>query len=478
MKKHLYLGIILILSAVINAQAGIELPEIIGDNMVLQQQSNVKLWGKATPKVTITAKASWTETTVTTQADANGKWSLHLNTPAGSYHPQSIELSDGTFATTINNILIGEVWFCSGQSNMEMPLHGFWNNPIMDANKTIAQAGNYKGLRFVNIEHREADTPQENCYGKWKVSNPQEVPHCSATACHFALTLEQTLNVPVGIINCSWGGSRVEGWLPEWKLKTYPDINLVEEMKHEHVWFRPMIMYNAMLKPLQNYTIKGFLWYQGESNVGKHDTYAQRLAEMVELWRSEWKLGDLPFYYVEIAPYNYGWGEQGAFLREAQFKAQALIPASGMVSTNDLVEPYEANNIHPRNKTQVGERLAYMALVNTYTIQGIEDRGPVYRSMELKEGKAYLSFDYARNGFNRMDGIVGFEMAGEDRIFYPAQAIVTGEKMVIVSCEEVPQPVAVRYGFRNFLPGNLAGTRELPVYPFRTDSWAWDPHAK
>lgn len=232
-----------------------------------------------------------------------------------------------------------------------------------------------------------------------------------------------------------------------------------------------MIMYNGMLKPLQNYTIKGFLWYQGESNLGKHNTYAQRLATMVNLWREEWGLGTLPFYFVEIAPYEYGDNILGALLREAQFKAQELIPSSGMISTNDLVEPFEARNIHPRNKTTVGKRLCYLALTRTYGVKGIVDQGPIYQSMDIKDGKAIIRFSNAPEGFSRMNGIEGFEVAGADKVFYPAVAEVDWNKHIIVSSDQVPQPVAVRYAFKNFQPGNLHNHREQPVFPFRTDNW-------
>lgn len=288
--------------------------------------------------------------------------------------------------------------------------------------------------------------------------------------------VNRVLDIPVGIINCSWGGTTVEGWLPREIVSQYPDIDLKRDIRKEdgHDWWHylsPVLMYNGMLKPLQNYTIKGFLWYQGESNVGKHKTYAERLKTMVSLWRKEWGLGELPFYFVEIAPFNSTETIGCALLREAQFKAQALIPNSGMISTNDLVEPYEIKNVHPKNKTDVGKRLAYMALSRTYQVPGIEACGPVYKSMEVKDSTVILSFDHASEGFNRLAGMEGFEVAGSDRVFYPAEAEVYNNTQIKVSCDKVKRPVAVRYGFRDFQPGNVANLRELPMYPFRTDNW-------
>nr|WP_320058936.1 sialate O-acetylesterase [uncultured Bacteroides sp.] len=452
--------------------AKVQLPDILSNNMVLQQNTQVKLWGKAKASTPITIKVSWNQQAYTTRSDANGRWLLSVATSKAGYTPQSIKFSDGE-TTELNNILIGEVWFCSGQSNMEMPLNGFRNCPILGANESIANASEYRtGIRFATVPKTAALTPQETCTGKWQECNPENAQWFSATAYHFATALHTALNVPVGIINCSWGGSTVEGWLPEDILKNYPDIDLKKAgSKEEAEYMQPMIMYNGMLKPLQNYTIKGFLWYQGESNLGKQATYAERLATMVNLWRKEWALGELPFYFVEIAPYQYGEGDMGAYLREAQFKAQAFISSSGMISTNDLVEPYEAANIHPRNKTLVGQRLCYMALNRTYGIKGISDHGPAYKSMEVKENKAVLSFDNAADGFSRMQDIVGFEIAGADKIFYPATAVADWNQHIIVSSDKVASPVAVRYGFRNFLPGNLYNHREQPLYPFRTDNW-------
>lgn len=473
MKKYeIYLIACLIFP--LSVQAKVQLPDIISDNMVLQQNTQVKLWGAAKPNATLTVKTSWDVQTHSVQTGKDGKWSIAVTTPKASYEPRTLTFSDGE-AITLNNILIGEVWFCSGQSNMEMPLNGFWNNPIMDGNETIANASACKGLRFATIPKTAALTPQETCAGKWQTATTESLPWCSATAFHFAASLGRILDVPVGIINCSWGGTTVEGWLPEETLKAYPDIDLSQAGNKDVAENRqPMVMYNGMLKPLRNYTIKGFLWYQGESNVGRHDTYAERLATMVDLWRKEWKLGELPFYYVEIAPYIYGDGKEGtsaACLREAQYKAQTLIPNSGMITTNDLVEPFEEKNIHPKNKTLVGKRLSYMALVNTYQLKGIADRGPAYRAMEIKEGKAILRFDYANDGYNLMEGITGFEIAGEDRVFHPAGARVVNRTLIEVSSEEVSAPAAVRYAFKNFQPGNLKNTREQPAYPFRTDNW-------
>lgn len=455
--------------------AKVVLPDIISDNMVLQQHTEVRLWGKAEAGTTVTVKPSWSKQTYTTLTDAQGRWLLKVATPTASYEVQSITFSDGE-STTLHNILIGEVWFCSGQSNMEMPLAGFTNCPIEGANEVIATAAQWKGIRVATIEKNGQLKPVDTCHGKWKVSNPENAPRFTATGFFFARMMNQVLDVPIGIINCSWGGTMVEGWLPAEIVSQYPDIDLKRDIRKEepHDWWHylsPTLMYNGMIKPLENYTIRGYVWYQGESNVGKHLTYAQRLKTMVDLWRKEWGQGELPFYFVEIAPYGGGQSTASAFLREAQFKAQGLIANSAMVGTNDLVQPYEAWNIHPKDKRTVGNRLAYLALAKTYGVRGIEAVGPVYKSMEVKDTTVILSFDHAAEGFNRLKGMTGFEVAGEDRVFHPAQAEVYNHTFIKVTCDAVQRPVAVRYAFRDYQPGNVANTRELPLYPFRTDNW-------
>ncbi|OPZ32197.1 MAG: hypothetical protein BWZ00_00069 [Bacteroidetes bacterium ADurb.BinA174] len=455
--------------------AKVMLPEIMSDNMVLQQNTKVKIWGKTKANVNVTITPSWSNQKTQIKSDKSGNWIAILETPAGSFTKHTITISDGE-PVTLSNVLIGEVWLASGQSNMEMPLNGFWNNPIKDANETIALSGKNKGIRFATIPKTAAMTPQETVTGSWKESTPENSAWFSATAYHFAKMLYDVLDVPVGIIVSSWGGTRVEGWTSREILETYHDIDLDEKaIEALNPMGRPLLMYNAMIKPLTNYTIKGFIWYQGESNVGRHDVYAQRLANMVKLWRSDWGLGELPFYYAEIAPWIYGDGETGtssAYLREAQFKAQFIIPNSGMISTNDLVEKYEGRNIHPKNKTDVGKRLAYMALSQTYGMKNIAFRGPEYKSMEIKDGKIHLSFSHADEGFNRMSGAEGFEIAGSGKVFVPADVeIDLNNRRIIVSNKDIPNPVAARYCFRNFQIGNMANTRELPMVPFRTDNF-------
>lgn len=468
MKRILLLFIAL--AAAWGAAAKIRLPEIIGNDMVLQQNAEVRLWGWAEPHAAVKVETSW-GAGAAVKSDADGRWAVSVRTPAGSYEPQRITFASGD-RVTFDRVLIGEVWFAGGQSNMEMPLGGFWQCPVTDANEIIARAGAKSGkLHYVKIPHAAAYTPQDRTAGSWTPCTTATAAKFTAAGYFFAEMLNDVLGVPVGIIDCSWGGSRVESWMSREVLSGYSDIDLTEEgISRVAQHLRPMVMYNAMLRPVAGYTVRGFLWYQGESNVGRYMDYAARLADMVSLWRGLWGQDDLPFYYVEIAPFEYGNGKS-PYLREAQCRAQELIPNSGMICTNDLVEPYEFCNVHPKNKRDVGYRLAFMALNKTYGMKEIACQSPQYESMEIRDGKARIRFKYMDQGFNRMADIRGFEICGADKVFYPADAVVENQFALVVSSEKVPEPVAVRYCFRDFQPGNLADTRELPVVPFRTDDF-------
>ena len=457
-----------------SASAKVRLPQILGNDMMLQQNANANIWGWAEKGAKVTITTSWDkkQKVVVTADSKSGRWKAQIATPQGSYVPQQITISDGQ-PITLGNVLIGEVWFGSGQSNMEMPLNGFWNCPVENGNAEILGSAKYKGkLRMATIPKVEAYEPQDTVAGEWKECDPFNAPWFSATGYFFIRNLQEVLNVPVGLINCSWGGSKVEGWTPKHILEQYPDVATTEEeiKKESQQYLRPMIMYNGMLHPLLGYTVRGFIWYQGCSNVGKHDTYTDRFATMITNFRKEFGQGDLPFYYVEVAPYNYGGKDEGALIREAQYFTQKKVPNCGMISTNDLAYEYELNQIHPCQKQKVGQRLAFMALNKTYGYTTIECYGPEYKSMEKKDDKIILSFDYAHDGFNRLTDIKGFEISENGKDFVKADVEVEQNKrQLIVSANGIKNPTAVRYCFHDFCVGNMANTRGLPMVPFRTD---------
>ena len=475
MKKLLFTLFLLLGALAVDAK--VKLPALVSDNMLLQQQTDARLWGWAEPGATVRVTPSWDGQTVSCQADAQGRWLVSLKTPAASYTFYDITIDDGE-PLTLKGVLVGEVWLASGQSNMQMPLKGFGGCCVKNGVDEVIRSADYPAIRFFTVSTEQAYEPQEDCKGRWEVPSVHTAAEFSATAWFFATSLEKALRVPVGIIVSAYGGSKVESWLSREILEGYPDVDLSREAieRCDPPYERPLLMYNAMIWPIRNYTFKGIIWYQGESNVGAHKTYAQRLATMVDLWRGDFGLGEIPFYFVEIAPYDYDSPVQdgkGAYLREAQFKAQALIPNSAMVSTNDAVETYERHNIHPRNKDVVGHRLSYLALNLTYGLKQINCFGPQYKSWQAKGNKAWVAFDNLQMGICRNYDLRGFEVAGEDRVFYPADKVwlhwQTNE--MVISSEKVAHPVAVRYGFGDFLPGTMIGGNELPTIPFRTDDW-------
>ena len=475
-----WLVTVLLMSCVVVAGARVKLPAVLGNGMMLQQQSEVKLWGWATPDAEISITPSWEgASTVVTQADSNGRWSAHLQTPAGGYDVYEISFSEAGEQTVISNVQIGEVWLAGGQSNMEMPLEGFPGCFVQDGlDDAIAAATASPGVRIFTVPRRHAYTPLDDCEGEWEDMNDfRRVMKMSAVAYYFASNLSRALHMPVGMIACPYGGTRVESWLPREILEGYPDIptDSVEIVNSVPDYERQMAAYYGMFCAIKGYTVRGMIWYQGCSNVNTYSTYADRLTTMVEHWRQEMESGEIPFYFVEIAPYNYDTGDEarGARLREAQFHTLSTIANSAMVSTNDLVEPYEYYNIHPKNKKTVGHRLSYVALNKTYGMTEVCCEGPQFCGWTVKDNEAWVAFDHLQMGICRNYDIQGFELAGEDHVFYPADDAwlhwQTNE--IVVSSKQVSKPVAVRYCFRDFQIGTLKGGNALPAIPFRTDDF-------
>jgi sialate O-acetylesterase len=496
MKKILFLLAALFCLAIIpliaiyltSSPAGeIRLPAVIGDHMVLQRNTEVRLWGWASPNGQLRIHTSWDNASHATQANDEGRWQILLPTGDATTEPQQIEIREsGNFggrsnAVTIKDILIGEVWLASGQSNMEMPLKGFPGCAVQGGmNDAILAHQRSPYVRMMNVQLHQSAQELEDCQGQWTDSHYPNTLDWSATAYYFASTLSEALQVPVGIVNAAYGGASVESWTNHLILEQYPDIDL----DTTHIWAhlphynRPLLMYNAMFCPIRHYTYRGILWYQGESNVGigpSSTQYAQRLANMVQLWRDSIGLGDIPFIYAEIAPYQYDGDqkERAPYLREQQYLAQSIIPNSYMISTNDLVEPYEVYNIHPRQKSVVGQRLCWAALHNTYGQEQVCWAGPRYKDMEIRRDTCVVNFTDLPMGICRNYDIRGFEVAGADRRFYPADEALFRWRtnQMLVRSTRVPHPVAVRYCFHDWQPGTLIGGNELPAFPFRTDQW-------
>lgn len=482
--KRVFLLAALVVMA-LGVQAKVRLPHLIGDNMVLQQQTEVRLWGWADPMREVKVTCSWSDEVVRARPHGDGKWLVYLKTPAASYEPLSITFDDGE-PLTIHNVLAGEVWVCAGQSNMEMPVKGFWMCPVKDYNQVVIDAANHQGVRSVKIPSVMRVEPQDDAQCEWRQCSPNTVGEFSATGYFFARTMHQALNIPIGLIEANKGGSRVESWLTKENLEKYTneptDSMGIVNFKKEWDYHRAMLWGNGTFNPILNYTVKGILYYQGCSNVGDPgDQYSQRMKILVDQWRQQFGLGEIPFYFVEIAPYRYDDNDNaisGALLREQQFKAAQIIPNSSLVCTNDLVYPYETTQIHPTQKQQVGERLAYTALNRDYGFEGVLYKSSTYKDMLVKDDAVFIHLDNNYHTDAPFEDIQGFEVAGEDRVFHPAKAQHFWQpgggywdEAIKITSPEVSKPVAVRYCFKNFQIGNVKNGGNLPLFPFRTDNW-------
>lgn len=454
------------------ARAEVKLPKVFGDNMVLQQQADCNLWGTADAGKLVKVRTSWDGHTYKVEADTHGHWRLKVKTPAAG-GPYEMVFSDGK-ETRLKNILIGEVWICSGQSNMEMPMKGFKAQPVDGAVEELMSGGD-TDLRLFTVKRAARLIPAEDVDGSWAAADAATIRDFSATAYYFGKALRRSLKVPVGLIVTAWGGSACEAWIAPGQLKAFPSVTLpqsqgdVDKTKQRC----PTALYNGMLRPLVGYTMRGVLWYQGEDNVNRHANYADLMKAMVEGWRAEWQEGAFPFYYCQIAPYDYSlinWPYNSALLREQQQKAERFIPNARMAVLLDAGLEY---GIHPRKKREAGERLALLALADTYGVKGLPDFA-VYSGVEFRGDTAVVAFERSKewvyfNGGPRSDN---FEVAGEDRVFHKADAW-TERNRVYVRSKEVQHPVAVRYAFKNWVMGDLFHDG-LPVSSFRTDGWEVD----
>ena len=457
------------------SNATVSLASVFTDNMVLQQQTNAAIWGWATPGKTVTIRSSWNGKKYAAKVNSSGKWLIKVATPiAGG--PYQISISESN-TITLHNVLIGEVWICSGQSNMEMPMKGFKGQPVLHSNDAILHSRN-KNIRLYTVPRSSVTQVQENSKpSQWLEAASEAVSNFSATAYYFGRLLNEMLDVPIGLIHVSYSGSFAEAWMSAETLQQFPDIKLPKANDTIKAVSRtPTTLYNGMLHPIIGYTLKGVIWYQGESNYDNPDRYEELFPLMVKEWRKEWASGNFPFYYAQIAPYNYaqlppyntGGKYNSAFLRDAQRKAEKKIENSGMAVLMDIGEE---KNIHPMDKETGGKRLALLALAKTYHQKGFGFASPRYDSLSINGSIATLHFTDAPNGITSFGKeLAHFEIAGTDKIFHPAKAWIN-RGVVAITAPEVKQPVAVRYAFNDFVIGDLFSTEGLPVSSFRTDNW-------
>lgn len=496
--------------------AEIRLPSIIGDNTVLQQDQPLKIWGWAEPgeKISV-ALAGQKDQAIT---DAEGRWQVFLKPMKAGHGPLRMTVSGTKSGSVIvNNILLGEVWVCSGQSNMERSMI-LTHSPTPE----ILQA-DHPQIRLFHVPRKTATEPQEDVNAEWKVCSPETVGPFSAVAYYFGRELHLRLGVPVGLINSSWGGTRIEPWTPIPGFESVPELaSVVGEIKTADKDYRekfesflpeleewlsaartalsngtsiparpemprhflgnrqsPTALYNGMIHALTPLAIRGAIWYQGEANRNDGLIYAKKMEALIKGWRRAWKVGEFPFYYVQLAPFNYAFSQGDEandipdFFRlpliwEAQLDVLKM-RNTGMAVITDITDLYD---IHPRNKKDVGYRLALWALAGTYGKKDLVYSGPIYRSMTVEGNRIRIHFDHVGSGLTSLNRqpLAWFEIAGKDRTFYKARAEVDG-KTVVVWNERVEKPVAVRFGWHQLAVPNLGNKEGLPASPFRTDRW-------
>lgn len=476
MKKYftIIITILLNLTVVFSVNSQIKLPAIVSSDMVLQRNTTINLWGWAAPSEKITIKTSWIEKEIAITAKKDGTWKVEVATN-DSKMPQTVSIKSKTSNIFLDNILFGEVWLCSGQSNMEMPLKGFLGQPIIGSSSAIMHANN-PNLRLFKVERIGSKTPLYDLEKNkaWAKATPETVANFSAVAYFFGQQLQEILEVPVGLIQTSWGGSFVEAWMSNESLSEFQTINLADFNEDSKPNKTQTVLFNAMIHPLINYKIKGAIWYQGEANRLDPEGYKKLFPAMVKDWRTRWNVGEFPFYYVQIAPFNYGNNQMvdapknSAFIREAQLECLDLIPNSGMVVTLDIGD---AISIHPPKKKEVTERLLMNALNQTYGMKAVKYKSPTFDSQEIKDKSILLKFKNIELGLYTFDTLKDFEIAGNDKVFYPANAKIVERKFIEVTSEKVLNPVAVRYAWRNFVEGSLFDNNLLPLSSFRTDTW-------
>lgn len=502
--KYAYCFLLILLLPFV-ALADIKLPALIGDNMVLQQRTSIALWGWADPGEKITVLNSWNNKSVKTLAGPNGEWQLKVTTPqAGG--PYVLTIS-GKNKIELKNVLIGEVWLCSGQSNMEFPLgkRERWRTGVINYEKEIAGA-NFPNIRMFTVKQTVAQSEQKDVNGKWEVCAPQTAGDFSAVAYYFGKEIAKETGYPVGLIHSSWGGTPAESWVKKSVLESDPDFKPILERYNTAVetypqdkkayetayarWEKeaeaakqsgqaaaaapqkpiepaansksPTKLFNGMIAPLIPYTLRGVIWYQGESNSSRAYQYRKLFPALINSWRNDWKQ-NLPFYFVQIAPHH----QQHPEIREAQFLTLKSVPKTGMAVATDAADSLD---IHPRNKEIPGKRLALWALAKTYNKKQPDYSGPLYKSMKVEGNKIRIEFEHAKSLVSKESVLREFTIAGEDRKFVPARAVIEGNT-VLVSSPSVDKPLAVRFAWRNYSRPNLYNEADLPASPFRTDVW-------
>lgn len=440
--------------------ANVTLPNVFLDNMVLQRNTEVTIWGWANPQEEVVITPSWNHQEYKIKASNQAKWEINIPTPKEG-GPYTISIK-GYNELVLKNILIGEVWICSGQSNMEMSAS--WG--IANGKDEVKNATN-PNIRFFAVPKLTATTPQNNLSGNWTECTPETMKNFSATGYFFAKRLQEDLkNVPIGLIGSNWGGTPAEIWTSEEVIQN--DAVLLESAKtrkeESYGPNQPGRAFNAMIYPLAKFKIAGVIWYQGESNVGS-SVYDKTFSALINSWRKLWNY-EFPFYYVQIAPYQYGENHfGGAIIRDAQRKVLQEVPNTAMAMTSDI-SPID--NIHPKDKKSVGTRLANLALTNTYKTNTALVNGPLYNGIKIEKNKVVVSFDYADGLHFTTKKCNQFEISGDDNVFYEAVAIIKNNTVILKSAQ-VKHPVKVRFAWKNTAQSELFNKANLPASSFLSE---------
>lgn len=467
--SSLCLAVIAAASLAPQALADVKLPSVIGSHMVLQRDATVPIWGWADPGEEVTVTLG--DQKRSARPGDDGRWQVQFKgLTAGGPHTLIVA---GKNEIALEDILVGEVWVCSGQSNME------WSVAASDNPQQEIAEAQFPNIRLFHVPRRASTQPLEDVVAEWKACSPQTVGTFSGVAYFFGRHLHRELDVPIGLIEVAWGGTRIEPWTPPVGFAGNDKLADVAQRAAEIARMdpgaqvnqqQPTVLYNGMVKGVVPLGIRGAIWYQGESNRGEGMLYFEKMRALIGGWREVWNQGDFPFLFVQLAPFAYN-GSPTALpeIWEAQTAALKKIPNTGMAVTVDIGN---VKDIHPRNKQDVGKRLALWALARTYGKKDLVYSGPIYKGMAVEESGVRITFDHVEGGLISRDGkpLSHFQIAGEDKQFVPAQAKIEGDS-VIVSSPDVARPVAVRFGWDQLAEPNLANKAGLPASPFRTDNW-------
>ncbi len=467
MRKYLILSFLCV-TLFASAQVELRLPAIISDHAVLQQNSEIKLWGWAPATWSVKISCSWNPTdTISVISASDFTWSAFVKTPQASNTAHSITFISNNQRITVNDILIGEVWLCSGQSNMEMTFN--WYSGILDAGDDVENSAN-REIRFFKTPRAFNNFPQTNQVGEWVVCTPETVKDMSVIGYYLGKRINEITQQPVGLIASYWGGTCVQSWMPEEIFKKSEELNKAANNLSPVFWapVAPSVIYNAMIYPFLSYSIAGTIWYQGEGNTEQPQDYGNLFTNMITGWRENFN-NDFPFYFVQIAPWSGYGGISGALLQEQQASALVL-PKTGMINVGDLVD--DITDIHPRMKKAVGNRLADLVLKEQYGADNLQPYHPRISNVSFdKNYRAYVTVTSIDKLTCKDKEIKNFQIAGDDEVFYPATAVLKKDGSITLTSKQVKNPVAVRYCFTNDAMPNLFDVNGLPLLPFRTDNW-------